>query len=226
MPILPNVPSVIRVQLKHTLGADLDVLSRLYFQYSGAAPTVGQLNTMCTTVGTNWNTTMAGQANPVCSLTEVLITDLSSPTSAQAAVAVSHAGTRTGQANPAATCVLLGFPIARRYRGGKPRVYLPYLNAGDLATDQTWGAGSLSTLVTDWATFTGDIETAIAVWGTSGIQVNVSYYESFTLVVNPITGRGKNVAKLRVGGPVVDTVTSIVANTRPASQRRRNLQRS
>jgi hypothetical protein len=51
--------------------------------------------------------------------------------------------------------------------------------------------------------------------------VNVSYYNGFTVVTNPTTGRARNVPTLR-GTPVVDTVTGIVARVQVGSQRRRN----
>jgi hypothetical protein len=53
--------------------------------------------------------------------------------------------------------------------------------------------------------------------------VSVSYYEGFTSVTNPITGRTKDVSKLRTGGPVVDVVSAIIVANGPKSQRRRNL---
>jgi hypothetical protein len=181
---------------------------------------------MCTSIGTAWNTDLASWATPQVTLTEVLITDLTSPTAAQAAVAVSHAGTRTGTNLAAGTAVLLGFPIARRYRGGKPRIYLPFFSSNDLASDNSWVTASVTGLVTAFGTFVGAIYTAVNVWGGGPQQVNVSYYEGFT-VYNPDPGviRAKNIPTKRAV-PLVDVVTSIVGNPRPASQRRRNLQRT
>lgn len=54
-------------------------------------------------------------------------------------------------------------------------------------------------------------------------QVNVSYYEGFEVVTDPVTGRSRNVPQLRPGGPVVDKITGFSINPKLGSQRLRNL---
>ncbi len=54
-------------------------------------------------------------------------------------------------------------------------------------------------------------------------QVNVSYYEGFKVVTDPLTGRSRNVSQLRPEGPAVDRITSFSINPKLGSQRRRNL---
>jgi hypothetical protein len=60
-------------------------------------------------------------------------------------------------------------------------------------------------------------------------QVNVSYYEGFRVVTDPVTGRSRNVSQLRSEGPEVDRITGFSihsssaanggATCTPASQR-------
>ncbi|MGO9750265.1 MAG: hypothetical protein ACLP8S_05560 [Solirubrobacteraceae bacterium] len=54
-------------------------------------------------------------------------------------------------------------------------------------------------------------------------QVNVSYYEGFQVVTDPLTGRSRNVSQLRSEGPVVDRITGFSINPKLGSQRGRNL---
>lgn len=221
MPALPAVPNVLRVTLKHTAGNDLDVVSHLYFQYAGTAPTNAQLNTFASSCSTSWLSALAGMANPVVKLTEVDVVDLSASTGAVGSYVSTQTGTRTGQINAGGVCALINFKIARRYRGGKPRVYLPYLNAADLTDEQDWAATPLANLATQWGIYVGDIKALTWTGATISNQVNVSYYQGFASVQNPVTLRWKNISKPRVT-PLIDVITSTSVNPKPASQRRRN----
>jgi hypothetical protein len=117
---------------------------------------------------------------------------------------------------------MIQFNIARRYRGGKPKIFLPAGVAADISNTNTWGSTFLATANTDWAAFAAAV--LAAGWTGAGTltHVNVSYYTGFTVVTNPVTHRARNVPTLR-GAPVVDTVISYAAEVDIASQRRRNL---
>ncbi|MGH9123011.1 MAG: hypothetical protein ACRDYC_13890, partial [Acidimicrobiales bacterium] len=59
-----------------------------------------------------------------------------------------------------------------------------------------------------------------------GSLSSISYYKGFTSVLNPVTGRTRDVPKVRAGAdlPVpIDTVTALIVNPKPGSQRRRQL---
>jgi len=217
---------VLRVTLKWSYSADADVLSRFYLLYAGAAPTVAGLAAMATAIGTAYNSDLAPFANTDVTLDDVTIEDLTSPTSAAATVAAVVAGTRTGDTLSAGTAVLINYSITRRYRGGKPRAYVPFFSASDLAAATAWAGSAVTALETAWATFMAAVFAAAPAGTSISSQVNVSYYDGFTLVTSPTTGRGKNVAKLRTGGPVIDVIRSTAVNIKPASQRRRNLHKS
>lgn len=220
MPALPAVPSTVRVQLKHTFGVDNDLMVRFYLQYSGSAPTAAQLNTFCTAIATAWNSDMAAQISSLVTLVEVIAEDLSSSTGATGSWSGTHSGTSGTTEIPLSTAMLVNFTIARRYRGGKPRMYWPPPNGGDLTSPSAWSTAT----ITAWNTALGSFFTAAeaAVWTGGGTlsQVNVSYYSGFTAFKGP-TGRYRNIATLRTGGPVVDAITSVTANGKPANQRRR-----
>jgi hypothetical protein len=221
MPALPVVPFVIRVTLKHTAGLDIDVVNRIYLQYTGTAPTNAMLNTFATSVSTQWNASLGGLANPVVKLTEVDVVDLSSATGAVGLDSTVHTGTRTGQINAGGVAALINFHIARRYRGGKPRIYTPYLNAADLTDEQDWNTTQAASLLTGWNAFVTALKALTWAGATITNQVNVSYYTGFASVQNPVTHRWKNISTPRVT-PLIDVVVSSSVNPKPASQRRRN----
>jgi hypothetical protein len=221
MPALPSVPKVLQVVFKHTYGGDTDALCIIYEQYTGTAPTDAELSTFATACGAAWDANMAAYASSAAvSLEQVTVTDLSSPTSAKAEVAAVFPGTGGGAALPADTCFVTAYEIARRYRGGHPRSYWPLGTETEVLSPQTWTAAAVTAMT---ATFVG-MQAAIAAAGWSGAgtisQVNVSYYDGFTVVTSPTTGRARNVPKLRPT-PVVDPIVSVVGRQTFGTQRRR-----
>jgi hypothetical protein len=151
----------------------------------------------------------------------VQITDLSSPSAGVGEWAGSHAGTRSGSILPVGVCVVLNKEIARRYRGGKPRQYLPYGTDSDLSGASRFTSAFTSDLVTAWDGFQGTLSGTAVGPATITNEVNVSYYDGFTVVTNPSTGRARNKPTLRAT-PLVDSVLEYSASEVPGSQRRRN----
>lgn len=225
MPALPDVPNMLKIEHLMSVGNDGSAMVRWFVAYTGTAPSDSVCNSIAGACAAAWATDLAPLANTDVILNEITVTDLTSPTSGRGVWSGSHAGTRSTTTLPGATAVLINMPIARRYRGGKPRSYWPFLGGTDLLTAQQWESSAVTAVE-------GGLEsylTAVYASGSGGTTVstlsNVSYYSGFTAVVNPITGRTKDVPKLRTGGPVVDAIISLVCNPKPASQRRRSLQR-
>lgn len=219
MPALPVVPGVIRMKILWSVGTDVNVSTRIYLSYTGSAPG----NSTCATIATNQYTSIAtahAQWVTENSLTGVSIEDLSSTSGGFGEHIATTAGTRA-QAQNANTALLFNGAIARRYRGGKPRIYLPWLGNEDLATPQTWDSTELAAAQTAWNTLVADFLANGAGGVTITSTVNVSFYEGFTAVVNPITGRTKDVPKVRTGTIPIDPISSWAANTKLGTQRRR-----
>lgn len=220
MPSLPVVPNVVRVQLHWKDDADLAVYTDLHFRYSGTAPSAADALVLATALYTD-AAGMCVLLDDNSALTGVRVTDLSSSTGGDATYSANTNGTNGHDILPGGVCALVNFHISRRYRGGKPRAYLPLGNASDLVSRQAW----TGTFVTDVNTDYGNFQTAAI--GTTGggttltQQVSVSYYSGFTVVVSGITHRARNVPTLRAT-PVVDQIISFAASARPGSQRRRN----
>lgn len=221
MPALPDVPNVVRIQWRWTSSADTDVLCRAYYLYSGTAPTSAQMATFAQTAYTAMTTDLKAYWHPDVLLTECIATDLSGASAGTGSYTSSTAGTLTGTELPAGAAALINLTVGRRYRGGKPRMYLPLGSSAEMATTQTWSTGFVTNTTTDFGDLLPALQAAPWSGGTIVSQVNVSYYEGFTAFETP-SGRYKNISKLRTGGPVIDTILSAATNTRIASQRRRN----
>jgi hypothetical protein len=222
MPPLPSVPNVLVIQLKFTVGR-ANVLSRVHVRYASAAPSREDVIRYATTVDAG----IAWHLLPLCSTevrtNEVMVTDLSSIYGARGVATSDRAGTREGLPNGAAVAALINFRVARRYRGGKPRIYAPFFVASDLTPTLTWTEDALSAGTAGWAAFmSGVLNNAPAALGVLE-QVNVSYYEGFEVVMDERTGRSRNVSQLREEGPAVDTITGFSINPKLGSQRGRNL---
>jgi hypothetical protein len=226
MPPLPNVPNVLKADVGWQIGADLAALTRLHISYTGTPPT----GATCVTLAHDLHSDIAATLLPYMvssnNLLSVRLTDLTSPTSGQGIYSATLPGTSTHNIIGADVSVLASMTIGRRYRGGKPRSYLPLGGDGDLATQQTWTTTFVSNVQASLDGLRSDIAATSFAGCALVALVNVSYYQGFTLVTNPITGRGRNVPKLRVGGPIVDAATNWVCENRLSSQRRRNLRQS
>lgn len=220
MATLPPVANVLRMQFKHTYGADTDVLNRLYFQWAGTAPTNTALSAIASTIGTAWGTNLKARAISTVTLTEIILEDLTSSSGALGSASPNIAGTNGGGTLPLGVCALVNFGIQRRYRGGKPRVYLPYGTESDLSNGRAWNSTFLTNMLTNWNSWITAILAASSGGTTISEQVNVSYYSGFT-VYNPGGGkRAKNIPTLRAS-PIVDAIATTSVNTVPANQRRR-----
>lgn len=192
----------------------------MYFRYSGGPPAPTDAVALAADIYTA-AAAMDSLWSPTTQLTGVEVTDLSSATGAQGLHAASTAGIRAGTDLAGGTALVVGYVITRRYRGGKPRNYFPWFTSSDLTTRQQWAAGDLTDCDSRLTTFFAAVIGSSS--GTTDIteHVNVSYYDGFTVVTSPTTGRARNVPKLR-SSPVVDVISSFGARPTPGSQRRRN----
>jgi hypothetical protein len=219
MPALPPVPGVLRIKLLWTVGEDTSVSTRLYFGYSGTAPS----NTTCATIASSIFSSIATQHAiwvETYALTGVTVEDLSTTSGGFGEHIGSQAGTRA-MAAFGNVAVLINAAIPRRYRGGKPRVYVPWLGTADITDAQTWDSTELAAAQTAWNAVIADILADGSGGTTITESVNVSFYSGFTSVLNPITGRTKDVPKVRTGTIPVDVISSWACNPKLGTQRRR-----
>lgn len=152
------------------------MLSRIYVRYASAPPSRDQLNGYAASIDAAIEAHLLPLCSPQVKTAEVMVTDLTSEYGARGIATSARVGTRSGLPNGAGVAALINFRVARRYRGGKPRVYIPLFVSDDLTERLTWSQDALDA-GTAWAAFIDRVlngmPPALRVTG----QVNVSYYE-------------------------------------------------
>jgi hypothetical protein len=218
--ILPVVPGVVKFELLQAKAADEKITTRLYWNYSGGAPTNADCLSFAETVSAAYAGQLAGLLSTTGFLGSVTCTDLSSLSGGYGDYINTVVGTRSGTDNPIEICALVNHQIARRYRGGKPRSYFPFGLDGDRASTTNWGPSFVSAVTAGFAGFVAAVEGASAGGITLGTPVNVSYYQGYNPPAIAPSNRAKNILKPRAT-PVVDVITGSSCNPTFGSQRRR-----
>jgi hypothetical protein len=221
MPALPPVSKVMRLSFQYTYASNSRIFNHLYYSYSGTLSTA-DATTLVSTAATQWGLKVMPSLSTQLTLTQVQLTDLTSSTAPQVSTVVSTAGGSAGTTTPTGTAMVVSLKIARRFKGGHARIYLPGLTAANLADAEHWNAGALTAIQTDLTNFDTAFTTAPPAAVGTLVKVTVSYFLGFTNKTFP-SGRIRPIPTARVT-PVVDTVTAYVARANVASQRRRNQQ--
>lgn len=202
---LPPVTDVLKYTQDWTVGANAKAESILHFKYSGGPPAAAD----CIALAGDFQSAMATEMHPLfgdnawIGLATVL--DLNSDTGAEGTSGTATQGTRDGSAVGAQVALVVNHQIARRYRGGKPRTYLPACVASDYSTTGTWASGILSAMNDAFASVIGSCLAA-----TSG-STTITQYGSVSYYLN----------KVLRGTPEWDPITASLARTRVGTQRRR-----
>jgi hypothetical protein len=220
VPPLPSPGLVVRASFFTEDESGIPAGSRFYISYHGSPPDQAIVDSMASGIAAAWNTDLAPMVASTDTLTLVEVQDLSSDVGLVGTATATDAGTRSGTALPASVAANIQHVIGRHYRGGKPKTFLRSGVIGDLhaSSTNTWSDAFIAAEKTAWQAFVA------AVLGISGANfsnvVNVSYYSGFTSVLNPVTGRTRDVPKQR-DTPIVDVITDAVVHARLGSQRRR-----
>jgi hypothetical protein len=220
VPPLPSVPKVIRVDQLFDIGADLSALTRFFIQFAGVNPSDAELVTFATVINGFAAADFPAYLHPDNAVSTTECTDLTSPVGAYGLFTAHTVGSSAGAPLPADTAFVSSYEIARRYRGGHPRGYWPFGASGYLVTPQLWDPTSVADFLAAVNAFFASV--VGAGWSLAGtlLHVNVSYFSGFTVVVNPVTGRARNVPTKRAS-PLIDPVLTVVGRGRVGSQRRR-----
>jgi hypothetical protein len=218
-PPLPDNPSL-RVRLDYQHTTSLKGGNRFFLNYTGSGPGGAALNTLAGDIATAWNTDLAPLVCDDWALREVDVLDITTDLGASGFATPDDAGSRSGTPLPAQIANNVEFNIAERYRGGKPRLYLPPGVQADLQDEVTWNS-----------TFTGAVEsgvtaffaavTALTVSGISSLtHVLLSYYKGYE---PRTTGGGQTTfkPKYRTPNALSFAVTGYAPKATLGSQRRR-----
>lgn len=217
-PPLPASPCM-RVRTLFTNSDSFLAGNRFYLSYSGAAPTPGNCTTIADGVEAAWVAQLATLAHSDWSLTEVDVLDIASLTGSSGQWTGNEAGTAGGGMITANAAINVEFDIARRYRGGKPRMFLIPPGVGALL-DTGHYTDDFVTLVNTQVTafFAAIAALSVGAVGTLA-HVNLSYYSGFKNITNS-SGRERAVPTYR-DAALLDTVESYACKAVVGSQRRR-----
>lgn len=222
MPTLPAVSKVVRVDHHMVQAGDANIQIREFYQYAGAL-SLADAVTWTHNIAVAFGVFVHADLSNTLSLTNTVLTDLTSTSAPQVQDSASATGTSATAPTPAGVAMILKKIIARRYRGGHPRVYLPGMITGYLTSPTAWNPASVAALLVDYKVY---LAAAVANTNPAAIgaitHVNISYYSGFTNHLFP-SGRVKAIPTPRVT-PLIDTIINVVGNPVPGSQRRRNEQ--
>lgn len=219
VPALQPVPGVLKLHFGMTVGGDTTTGFHLYHSYGPTPPTQANMATLANSAFGQYATYLAPHAHLDTILTSVTATDLSSPSGAIAVFDGSTPGALGGDTLPASLAMLVNFKITRRYRGGKPRVYVPTGAGGSLGTPQTWSSAFLTAWTNDWNTYLAVLLSTINSFGSGAALVNVSYYLGGEWKPDQ-NGNYHRVPTPRAT-PHVDTIVSVAPSSVVGQQRRR-----
>jgi hypothetical protein len=217
-PPLPASPCL-RAKLDYTNTDGFLAGSRFYLSYSGSAPTAGNCIPLAGDIEAAWLSHLATAIAGSWALTEVDVLDIASDSGSSGQWTGSEAGTNGTPEMPAQCATNVEFDIARRYRGGKPRMFLPAPSDGALLSDARFTTDFVALVNTGIAAFFTEIEAlSIGAVGTLA-HVNLSYYQGFTNVTNS-SGRTRAAPKYRTTA-LVEAVQSYACKQVIGSQKRR-----
>jgi hypothetical protein len=106
--------------------------------YTGAAPVASDLVSFATAFANVLVDKWIPSLNSAYTLDEVIVTDIASDSGQVGSYSSGAPGVNSDAPISAGSALLVNWQIIRRYRGGKPRTYLPPPTYNRLATPSTW----------------------------------------------------------------------------------------
>lgn len=203
------------------VGADLAAENVLHFRYTGGATgadLAAGAGTIADAIAAD--STLHAICGTHVAFESVTLTDLASMAAPSGEGFGSGVGTRTGTPLPSGAAALVNLQIARRYKGGKPRSYMPWLTSADLDTSNHFTTGAAASVVTAYGNMITDIT------GNSGpvgitAQCNIGFFSGYTLGPAQPGGFRKKIPT-PLGTPHNDLITGVMMSLNVGSQRRRN----
>lgn len=218
---LPLVPNVYRCAIGWKVGADTVAENILHFNGAGGA-SGADLATSASNIAAALaaDAPFVGAFGPHVTFESITLTDLGSVAEASGEGFATGVGTRTGSPLSSGACALIRLGISRRYKGGKPRSYMPWGTSADLDAVNHWSSGAITAFDTAYASMITYIETFSGTAALSA-QINLGYFSGYTLGPAQPGGFRKKIPT-PLGAPHKDVITSVSASPNVGSQRRRN----
>lgn len=217
-PPLPASPAL-RVRLICNQGSVGLQGSRFFVTYAGGPPSGDNCNTLASGIAAAW----ASELSPVISsdfaLTEVDVLDIATDSGYSGQWSGLNTGGDGAPSLPIVASVNIEYGIARRYRGGKPRMFLPAPAASRMDGFVNLTTAYVDDVNAQVAAFFASVATLSAGSTSTLTHVNLSYYKGFTNIENS-SGRERAVPTYR-DTALVDVVTGYFCKAELSTQRRR-----
>jgi hypothetical protein len=217
---LPDVPCV-RARLDYTQTDGFTSGNRIYFSYTGGAPTGAVCTSLADTITGEWAAHIASLVHEDWSLTEVDVLDIASDSGLSGQSTTPEAGTQGGTPLPAQVASNIEFNIARRYRGGKPRLFLPPPADTEVGTPSSFLDSFVTAVNAGFAAFIAACLGFSEGGTTLANHVNLSYYKGVDTTSPPWRGPGFKYPPKYRDTALSDIVSGYSMKSRMGSQKRR-----
>lgn len=184
MVLLPDAAQIVLVRVTGT-NQGTNFQNVFHLQYSGTAPQVADLNTLCSDVLSAWATNFSPLCQAGQALASATAVDLTNRQAASGTATNTTAGSRAGTAMTNQVACVVSWAINHRYRGGHPRSYIPAGVLADVTSGHLWA----TTFVTSMTNAAGAFRTAlnaITISGATYKMVTLSYYSGGVLLPTPV----------------------------------------
>lgn len=212
-----------RMVYKDTDGFEAGV--RFYLGYAAGPPTAADCVTLAGDIVAAWQTHIAPVTTNEWNVSEVDVLDLSSLSGHSGQAGPSTSGTVGTDSVVSSVCMNVEFDIARRYRGGKPRVYWPGPPSAGLSDNSHWNSGTITSYNTATSAFFAELEAlTITSFGTL-THVSIPFYKGYNKILISDGGKwrgpGFKYPPEPNPSPVFDVVEGYSAKAVVGSQKRR-----
>lgn len=216
---VPTPSGVVRAIMGFAPSTDANVRSRFDMAYGGADPSPSDLVSYAALVSGAFGTHLAALLTSSDALEYVEAIDLQDPSTTAGVYSTAVAGTRSGTQVPLSVTACINFTPDRRYRGSKPKIFLPFGTDSDVNNPDTWTSTFKTATDSAWSAFIAELAGSTVGSMTLGGQVCVSYYSGTEANPNP-KGRLQRIPVPRTT-PLVQPITNHGLNLIFGAQRRR-----
>jgi hypothetical protein len=217
MPAPPATPTGV-IRFSHRVAGQS---FRSEFGYTGGPATTANLVSLAGSARAQYSSHFAALVATGNAMNLTIASDLSQPSLPVGQDTTSVNGSHASSAAPASCAVLIHFNPDRKYRGSKPKAWLPFGTDADLQDAVNWSSSFITSVNSAWAAYATAIAALTAGTVSMSTQVGVSYFGPPTRV-NTGPGRNKTESTPRTT-PLVMQITSVGARQMFGSQRRRLL---
>jgi hypothetical protein len=211
-------PGVAQLRIKGHVGPNQWAVVQHFSNGSTAPWTQGGINALASTGRSAWITRLMPRTTSNFLLGDTEAVDLTD-TGDRSAIqtGAQSPGTLAGSPMAIGTSVMINLNIARRYKGGHPRVYLPPMSTTQGADGDTWEGAGLDATRLAYDNWVSDVLAALATAGVSGALHVVPRY----LYAYSYDATRHKVIKTRTGPNGAPQVISTLASSQIRTQRRR-----